>query len=210
MYALCVVSLAGQSSAYLLPAQLAVIGRGRGSLGLGQGLMTRINGSRKPISRSTLRASGQKDTKSKAEVLADELKTDLTQMFDLSYEPKWDLYADGDAFEISRIIPVHSEHTMQHAVGILTRAVLYVFSFLQDVLFTDPLNKFTGIQKYKDNIKMLKDSPLFTNGKMDLHEVTVVDETCVDTRWTLEMTFKPFPWKPVIFCSSALKWKLAG
>ena len=79
---------------------------------------------------------------SQAETLACELKSDLAQMFDLSYEPKWSLYAE-------------------------------------DVEFVDPLNKFTGIQKYKDNIKMLKDSPLFTAGKMDLHEVTVVDKTRV-------------------------------
>jgi hypothetical protein len=70
--------------------------------------------------------------------------------------------------------------------------------YAEDVLFKDPLNKFKGIQKYKDNINMLKDSPLFSGGKMDLHEIKVVDSTRVDTRWTLTMTFKAFPWKPVI------------
>jgi hypothetical protein len=68
------------------------------------------------------------------------------------------------------------------------------------VLFKDPLNKFTGIQKYKDNIKMLKDSPLFTGGKMTLHDVDIVSPNRVDTRWTLAMTFKPFPWQPVSVC----------
>jgi len=121
---------------------------------------------RRPIGLSTLRAS---DEVSKAQILAEELKTDLAQMFDLSYEPKWDLYAE-------------------------------------DVLFTDPLNKFTGIQKYKDNIKMLKDSPLFTAGKMDLHEITVVDDTRVDTRWTLQMTFKPFPWQPRLLFTGTTKY----
>jgi hypothetical protein len=68
--------------------------------------------------------------------------------------------------------------------------------YAEDVLFKDPLNKFKGIQKYKDNIQMLKDSPLFTGGKMTLHEVNIVNPQRVDTRWTLAMTFKPFPWQP--------------
>ena len=130
------------------------------------------SGGAQPLQRRprtlTLYAS---EGKSKAEILAGDLKADLSQMFDLAYEPRWDLYAD-------------------------------------DVVFTDPLNKFTGIQKYKDNIQMLKDSPLFTGGKMDLHEVTVVDESRVDTRWTLAMTFKPFPWRPRLLFTGTTKYIL--
>jgi len=122
---------------------------------------------RPAVGFSSLRGSDAGE--SNAQILAGELKSDLAQMFDLSYEPKWDLYAE-------------------------------------DVLFTDPLNKFTGIQKYKDNIKMLKDSPLFTAGKMDLHEVKVVDDTRVDTRWTLQMTFKPFPWRPRLLFTGTTKY----
>ena len=121
---------------------------------------------------STLRASvdATEGQASKAQILAQELKSDLTQMFDLAYEPKWSLYAE-------------------------------------DVLFQDPLTRFRGRGKYKDNIQMLKDSPLFTGGKMDLHEVTVVDDTRVDTRWTLSMTFKPFPWQPrLLFTGNLSLW----
>ena len=121
---------------------------------------------------STLRASvdATEGQASKAQILAQELKSDLTQMFDLAYEPKWSLYAE-------------------------------------DVLFQDPLTRFRGIGKYQDNIQMLKDSPLFTGGKMDLHEVTVVDDTRVDTRWTLSMTFKPFPWQPrLLFTGNLSLW----
>ncbi len=65
------------------------------------------------------------------------------------------------------------------------------------VVFVDPLNQFTGIQKYKDNIQMLKDSALFTDANMDLHEARVIDPNTVVTSWTLVMTFKAFPWRPV-------------
>jgi len=150
--ALCTIVLAAETTAFLLPAP--------NGAGLRRSVLsTRL--SNRPASVTVLRASesAQGESKSKAEVLAEELKTDLAQMFDLSYEPKWDLYST-------------------------------------DVLFKDPLNKFTGIQKYKDNIKMLKDSPLFTGGKMTLHDVDIVSPNRVDTRWTLAMTFKPFPWQP--------------
>eukprot|EP00960_Hanusia_phi_P068455 766851-Hanusia_phi.AAC.1 len=59
---------------------------------------------------------------------------ELPSLFELSYEPKWNLYDEK-------------------------------------VAFRDPLNNFNGIKKYQDNIQMLKDSPLFTDGKMDLHKV---------------------------------------
>ena len=154
------VSLGGRCGAFLTVPNGALLGA-RG--GAAQALSRRP-----PPRRLTLCAA---EGASKADVLAGELKADLTQMFDLSYEPRWDLYAE-------------------------------------DVLFTDPLNKFTGIQKYKDNIKMLKDSPLFTGGKMELHEVTVVDESRVDTRWTLAMTFKPFPWKPRLLFTGTTKYIL--
>ena len=63
--------------------------------------------------------------------------------------------------------------------------------------FIDPLNKFRGIQKYKDNIQLLKESALFTDARMDLHEARVIDSSTVLTSWTLSMTFKAFPWRPV-------------
>jgi hypothetical protein len=68
--------------------------------------------------------------------------------------------------------------------------------FLQ-VKFVDPLNEFEGVSKYQSNIQMLKDSPLFGESKMDLHDAVVQPDGSVITRWTLSMTFKPFPWKPV-------------
>lgn len=54
------------------------------------------------------------------------------------------------------------------------------------------------MDKYKSNIAMLKDSPLFKDSKMDLHEAVVQPDGSVLTRWTLAMTFKAFPWQPRI------------
>ncbi len=95
-----------------------------------------------------------------AQTLKRELEDELPQLFDPSYNPKWNLYAE-------------------------------------EVLFIDPLNKFQGIQKYKDNIQMLKGSALFTDARMDLHDSRVIDQSTVVTTWTLTMTFKAFPWQPV-------------
>jgi len=60
----------------------------------------------------------------------------------------------------------------------------------------DPLNEFDGVDKYKSNIQMLRDSPLFTAADMTLHDAVPQDDGTVITRWTLGMTFKPFPWQP--------------
>jgi hypothetical protein len=87
--ALCTIVLAAETTAFLLPAPHGA--------GLRRSVLsTRL--SNRPASVTVLRASesAQGESKSKAEVLAEELKTDLAQMFDLSYEPKWDLYSTGN------------------------------------------------------------------------------------------------------------------
>ena len=85
--ALCTVVLAADTAAFLLTAP-ALHGAGLRRSVLSTGL------SHRPARLTALRVSesAQGKSKSKAEVLAEELKTDLAQMFDLSYEPKWDLY----------------------------------------------------------------------------------------------------------------------
>lgn len=109
--------------------------------------------------------------KSKSEILADELRDELPQLFDLSYTPKWELYSDN-------------------------------------VEFVDPLNKFSGVEGYKGNIQLLKDSPLFKDGEMQLHDTKVVDDETVLTRWTLSMVFKPAPWQPRLSFTGTSEYKL--
>lgn len=84
---------------------------------------------------------------------------------------------------------------------LLSKGLLYLLPLTcptnSQVKFVDPLNEFEGVSKYKSNIKMIKDSPLFQGAKMDLHDAVVQEDSSVITRWTLAMTFKPAPWKPV-------------
>ena len=61
---------------------------------------------------------------------------ELPSLFDLSYEPKWDLYDKKVSYCIQRC--------RDGADG------------SAEVAFRDPLNKFEGIKKYQDNIQMLK------------------------------------------------------
>lgn len=107
----------------------------------------------------------------RAEKLAEEMRKELPQLFDLNYEPKWYLYDEK-------------------------------------VRFVDPLNEFEGVAKYKSNIQMLKDSPLFKGGKMILHDAKVQDDFTLITRWTLTMTFKPFPWQPKLLFTGTSQYYL--
>jgi len=69
--------------------------------------------------------------------------------------------------------------------------------YAQDVYFQDPLNKFRGVERYKQMIKFIK--TVFLNTKMDLHEINRVGDT-IKTEWTLSWN-TPLPWKPRISIS---------
>jgi hypothetical protein len=69
--------------------------------------------------------------------------------------------------------------------------------YAEDVFFQDPLNKFSGVEKYKQMIKFIK--TWFINTKMDLHEIYRQDDT-IKTEWTLSWN-TPLPWKPRISIS---------
>jgi hypothetical protein len=80
--------------------------------------------------------------------------------------------------------------------------------YSDNVEFVDPLNKFSGVEGYKGNIQLLKDSPLFKDGEMQLHDTKVVDDETVLTRWTLSMVFKPAPWQPRLSFTGTSEYKL--
>lgn len=69
--------------------------------------------------------------------------------------------------------------------------------YAQDVYFQDPLNKFRGIERYKQMIKLIE--TWFLNTKMDLHKINRVGDT-IKTEWTLSWN-TPLPWKPRISIS---------
>jgi hypothetical protein len=66
--------------------------------------------------------------------------------------------------------------------------------YAEDVYFQDPLNKFSGIERYKQMIKFIQ--TFFLNPKMDLHDIQREGDT-IKTKWTLSWN-TPLPWKPRI------------
>ncbi len=66
-----------------------------------------------------------------------------------------------------------------------------------DVYFQDPLNKFRGVERYKQTINFIQ--TWFLNPKMDLHHIQLLGNT-IKTEWTLSWN-TPLPWKPRISIS---------
>lgn len=63
----------------------------------------------------------------------------------------------------------------------------------EDVHFKDPLNEFSGVEKYKEMIGFL--SCFFRDIHMELHSIEQTTPEQIITRWTLNMT-APAPWSP--------------
>ena len=73
--------------------------------------------------------------------------------------------------------------------------------YSKDVSFLDPITKFTGIDKYKNNIDLIAGRTslgkfLFEDASIVLHNIKQTKKREIQTRWTLQVTFKAFPWKP--------------
>jgi hypothetical protein len=66
--------------------------------------------------------------------------------------------------------------------------------YAPDVYFQDPLNKFRGVERYKQMINFIE--TWFINPKMDLHNIQRLGDT-IKTEWTLNWN-TPLPWKPRI------------
>ena len=66
--------------------------------------------------------------------------------------------------------------------------------YAEDVYFEDPLNKFTGKERYKKMILFL--GTFFYDINLQLHEIKR-QEQLITTEWTLTMT-SPLPWKPIL------------
>mmetsp|Transcript_25942 Transcript_25942/g.24791 ORF Transcript_25942/g.24791 Transcript_25942/m.24791 type:complete len:384 (-) Transcript_25942:253-1404(-) len=73
--------------------------------------------------------------------------------------------------------------------------------YMPDVAFLDPITKFTGIDKYKNNIDLIAGRTglgkfLFEDASIVLHNIVQTGVKEITTRWTLQVTFKGFPWAP--------------
>jgi hypothetical protein len=64
--------------------------------------------------------------------------------------------------------------------------------YAEDVYFQDPLNRFRGIERYRQMIAFI--SSWFIDIKLDLREIRRTGNT-IETRWTLSWT-APVPWNP--------------
>jgi hypothetical protein len=64
--------------------------------------------------------------------------------------------------------------------------------YAEDVYFEDPLNKFTGLERYKKMIGFL--GTFFQDINLELHDISQQDRD-ITIEWTLNMT-SPLPWKP--------------
>ncbi|MEB3181058.1 MAG: DUF2358 domain-containing protein [Nostocaceae cyanobacterium] len=76
--------------------------------------------------------------------------------------------------------------------------------YAKDVYFQDPLNKFQGVERYKQMIGFI--STWFMNIKLDLHDMQRQGDT-IKTEWTLSWN-TPLPWKPRIAISGWSELKL--
>jgi hypothetical protein len=66
--------------------------------------------------------------------------------------------------------------------------------YASDVFFQDPLNRFRGVERYKQMIGFI--NTWFLAVKMDLHDIRQEGDT-IKTEWTLSWN-TPLPWKPRI------------
>ncbi|MBN3940777.1 MAG: DUF2358 domain-containing protein [Nostoc sp.] len=66
--------------------------------------------------------------------------------------------------------------------------------YTPNVYFQDPLNKFSGVKRYKQMINFIQ--TWFLDPKMDLHNIQRLGNT-IKTEWTLSWN-TPLPWKPRI------------
>ena len=66
--------------------------------------------------------------------------------------------------------------------------------YASDVYFQDPLNRFRGRDRYRQNIHFIR--TWFRKIRLDLHDIQR-QEDCIRTEWTLSWN-SPLPWQPRI------------
>jgi Uncharacterized conserved protein (DUF2358) len=76
--------------------------------------------------------------------------------------------------------------------------------YAKDVYFEDPVNRFTGFDRYRKMIGFM--GTFFQNIKLDLHDISQLGDT-VETRWTLSWK-APLPWKPQMAISGRSELKI--
>lgn len=77
--------------------------------------------------------------------------------------------------------------------------------YAEDVFFRDPLNKFNGVDRYRDMIGFI--DRWFQAPNLELHELKTTGEATFETRWTLKFVC-PVPWKPLIAIPGWTEYRL--
>jgi hypothetical protein len=70
--------------------------------------------------------------------------------------------------------------------------------YAEDVLFQDPLNRFHGVDRYRQMIAFI--DRWFQHPHLQLHSLEQTAPDALKTRWTLSW-ITPLPWKPPIAIS---------
>ncbi|MEM0981144.1 MAG: DUF2358 domain-containing protein [Cyanobacteria bacterium P01_H01_bin.58] len=77
--------------------------------------------------------------------------------------------------------------------------------YAADVYFQDPLNRFRGVERYRDMIGFI--DRWFQNPKLELHSLEQVAADHLQTQWTLSW-IAPFPWQPSMAISGWTDYRL--
>jgi hypothetical protein len=79
--------------------------------------------------------------------------------------------------------------------------------YAETVYFEDPLNRFRGVQRYRDMIAFI--DRWFIDPRLDLHALTCPGPDHIQTEWTLRWV-APLPWKPAMAISGWTDYRLNG
>lgn len=71
--------------------------------------------------------------------------------------------------------------------------------YADDVVFSDPLTSFKGVERYQKMIKFM--DSFFSDINLELHAIEQ-EKQLIKTEWTLTMS-SPLPWKPVMTISGS-------
>jgi len=76
------------------------------------------------------------------------------------------------------------------------------------IVFEDPITRLEGIGAYRRNIEFLRQSPVFGDGRLLLHDLSMPQPCTLCTRWTLSLRAKFFPFQPLVIFTgtSTYEW----
>ena len=77
--------------------------------------------------------------------------------------------------------------------------------YAADVFFQDPLNRFNGVDRYREMIGFI--NRWFRHPRLELHSLELQSTHGFQTRWTLSWT-APFPWQPAMAISGWTDYRL--